>query len=272
MNLAQLGEMFPDADYTFSMKMRPGGLDSFFAPSPKATTLLAERGRWLDEASARYAAAVPDHRPLLEATWKLAANSSTLPLPKTPPNADDALVVQLGRRWEPDFLLVAPDISGRFVLRAGCVCFPSGWALEEKLGLPLEAIHGIVPGLNAAIGEKIQQFLGRLKPGAGWQRSNWGLSSSPERNQHPTRAVNRLTADTPPESTWVRLEHQLFTRLPEVEAVLFGIRLENVPLPALAENPRLRQGFRRTLATLSDAMASYKNLAAIRPALLKYLA
>lgn len=168
-------------------------------------------------------------------------------------------------------MLLSPTDSGTFVLRAGCVCFPSGWALEEKLGRPLEEIHGVVPGLNAVIGAKIHQFLARLKPAAGWFRSNWGLSSSPERNQHPTRAVNQLSAATPPQSVWLRVEHQVLTGLAG-GGVLFGIRLENTALTEIYSDDLLRRGVHRALATMPGEMARYKNLTAIRPALLDYLA
>ena len=56
--------------------------------------------------------------------------------------------------------------------------------LEEKMGHPLEAIHGVVPGLNNAIGDAIQQFLRvaplavpirllRLPPERRWSFFSW---------------------------------------------------------------------------------------------------
>ena len=75
---------------------------------------------------------------------------------------------------EPDILFLVPsDESGEFRLVAGCVCFPSSWRLAEKLGKPLTAIHGPVPGLNEQLGAPITQFLRRLEPGIAWRRENW---------------------------------------------------------------------------------------------------
>lgn len=267
-----LTELFPDADFGFSMRLRPGDPATFFAPGPGAESVRRERLRWLQEDPARYAALEPAGETLVPPLIAFARGAGCTDLP-----AADAVVapkdqlVQLGGCWEPDFLILAPDDGGRFVLRAGCVCFPSGWALEEKRGLPLEEIHGVVPGLNTAVGVKIHQFLARLKPGPGWCRSNWGLSSSAESNQHPARGINRLFADTPPASTWLRLEHQILTTLPGTNAILFGIRLENVSLAVVRAEAAIACGLRRALATMPDAMAAYKNLATIRPALIAYL-
>jgi dimethylamine monooxygenase subunit A len=272
MNLPSLRELFPDNDFGFSMRMRPGRPASFFARSPEGAAILAERARWLDADPARYLASRGLTEPLAHSLRRFAEAETHLSLGSTGQSEDAAgLLEQLGRRWEPDFLLLSPADSGTFVLRAGCVCFPSGWALEEKLGRPLEEIHGVVPGLNAAIGVKVHQFLARLKPDAGWFRSNWGLSSSPENNQHPARAVNQLGAATPLESVWLRVEHQVLTGLAG-GGVLFGIRLENVPLTALHGDEPLRRGLHRALATMPGEMARYKNLTAIMPALLDYLA
>ncbi len=254
------------------MRMRPGRPADFFAKSAEGVTILAGRARWLDADPARYLAAAGVPEAVTRSLRQFAEAETQLSLDSIGHSEDAAgLLEQLGRRWEPDFLLLSPTDSGAFVLRAGCVCFPSGWALEEKLGRPLEEIHGVVPGLNAAIGAKIHQFLARLKPDAGWFRSNWGLSSSPERNQHPARAVNQLSAATPPESVWLRVEHQVLTGLAG-GGVLFGIRLENVPLTEIHGDDALRRGLQRALATMPWEMARYKNLTAIMPALLDYLA
>ncbi|HAV62178.1 MAG TPA: hypothetical protein DCY13_07410 [Verrucomicrobiales bacterium] len=270
MSHAHLHELFPAADFGFSMKLRPGDVRQFFEPSPDQAAVLAERRRWLNESPERYVAAtsgaereIAQFRRLLDGLAEGAASDST-----------DGLVdeiARLGGMLEPDFLLLTPGQGGRFHLRAGCVCFPSGWALAEKIGQPMEEIHGIVPGLNPAIGERIHQFLSRLKPGAAWLRSNWGISSSPERNQHPGRAINRMSAGTSPAATWLRVEHQVLHRLDDCDGVLFGIRLENVPLAAVRQDRSLRAGLHRSLATMPDDMAVYKNLQQIRPALLKYL-
>lgn len=270
MQLAHLRELFPAGGFGFSMKMRPGDAKTFFAAGADSGSVLRERQQWLLEAPQAYAGATPESGAVVRRFGELAAGWG---LPGKGGPADHALdqIIALGTRLEPDFLLLTPDDGGRSVLRAGCVCFPSSWALAEKLGRPVEEIHGVVPGLNPAVGERIHPFLARLKPGAGWLRSNWGLSSSPERNQHPSRALNQLPVGTPPTSVWLRVEHQILHGLGD-GAVLFGIRLENVSLADLHTDRELRAGLHRSLATMPDDMAAYKNLTHIKDSLLAYLA
>ncbi len=272
MDLSHLHELFPDADFGFSMKMREGSAAAFFQPTSSSDEILAERARWLSAADSDCAAVQPDGEQLVRSVWKLAETWRVHRVPARPdPSCSLGKVTELGRQWEPDCLLLAPDNQGQFVLQAGCVCFPSGWSLSEKMGHPLEAIHGIVPGLNPMIGSRIQTFLTKMKPGGGWRRSNWGISSSPERNQHPGRRINQMNSDTPPESMWLRIEHQVLTRLPDCDGILFGIRLENVGMPEFQQDTILRAGLRRAVVTMPDVMARYKNIEAIRPAILKFL-
>lgn len=272
MSFSHLHELFPDADFGFSMKMRPGAAADFFQTTDSSLEALNEKDRWLSSETPHYAAVTPESGPLVHSLLRMAekweqVRSSSQCSESSPIEQ----LIHLGRGWEPDFLLMAPSSEGQFVLQAGCVCFPSSWALQEKMGQPLEMIHGVVPGLNADIGNRIQTFLAKLKPGMGWLRSNWGISSSPERNQHPSQGVNQLDSNTAPQSTWVRVEHQVLTRLDECDGILFGIRLENVPMPEFQEDAVLSKGLRRALKTMPDEMALYKNLRSVRPNLLKYL-
>lgn len=178
----------------------------------------------------------------------------------------------LGEVWESDFLLLAAPTGGEYVLQAGCVYFPSSWHPEEKIGRPLSEIPDLVPGLNAKLGDRISQFLARIKPDTGWERANWGLSRSPELNQHPSRILSKLEPPFLADEVWVRIEYQIFYRLPETGGVLFGIRLLNLPLPELMRCQSVAIGLHRALATMSEPIALYKNLSQGRGQLLKLLA
>ena len=60
-----LGDLFPDADYRFHLTLRRGEPADFFRPYDSGGHLLAERGRWLATAPARYAALTDEGEPLL---------------------------------------------------------------------------------------------------------------------------------------------------------------------------------------------------------------
>ena len=59
--------------------------------------------------------------------------------------------------------------------------------------------------------------------------------------------------------------------LPETGGILFGIRLEVVPLAKLRENRSARDGLIEALETMPDKIADYKNLALARGRLLELL-
>ena len=202
----------------------------------------------------------------------LARANQLLPL-ETEWLADDdpwQRLLALGTAWEPDFLLLKPD-EGHMRLVAACVCFPSSWDLAEKIGRPIEDIHGIVPGLNEAIGNQIHTFLAKLRPGPAFLRANWGLSRSPDLNQHPDLKLPRLDSQPTLEEIWLRIERQLLTGLPAAQGVLFGIRIEVHPLAEIKRDPLVRQRFIRALRTMPEQMAQYKGIAQAREKLLSLL-
>jgi hypothetical protein len=155
--------------------------------------------------------------------------------------------------------------------RKWAVCFPSTWRPEEKIGLPVHAIHSPVPTLNENLGARIDKFLANLEPGKAWQRSNWGLSRSPALNQHPTRNILRLTPPFTDAEAWIRIEDQVLFRLPQTQAMLFGIRLVNVSLAELKQFPEAQAGLHRAIATMPDDVADYKNVTEAREHLLEML-
>ena len=156
-------------------------------------------------------------------------------------------------------------------MRGGVVCFPSGWALEEKMGHTLEFIHGVVPGLNPLLGSPITQFLSKLKPGVAYQRDNWGIAATDELNQHPSR---RLPAPVPPvafDQLWLRVEYQVLIALPRSKGVLFGIRVVNHRLDSLVHDSAVARGLARALVSMPDSVTSYKRLQTVRASLVQAL-
>lgn len=260
--MSALAELFPAEDYRFHLALRRGDPAEFFAPTAEHAAIVAERKRWLDTDPSRYAALRPAGVPLLHAMERW------LDAP-TPSGADDSANLRLlGRRWEPDILLLSPAADGQFILVGGALCFPTSWALEDKMGLPLDAIHAAVPGLNDALDAPIQQFVARLKPGVGYLRSNWGLAATSERNLHPALQRPRLGSPLDPETIWLRVERQMLARIPGTEGLLFGIRIETHPLRTLLADDGLRAGFHRAVRTMPSPLARYKGLAPVQAELL----
>lgn len=249
--------------FRFHMGLRPGDAVGFFQPSPSGTMLLGERRRWLNETPGRYASALPGAEPVLAEFGRAASGWLGDPALAISGSAD-AQILAFGRHLEPDLLFLLPSEDGLWRLCAGAVCFPSSWALEEKMGRPLSAIHEPVPGLNTALDRHIATFLGRLEPKAAWERSNWGLSADNELNRHPARGLGRLESTASLDSVWLRVEHQLLLRLSATGGLVFGIRLEIVPLSGLMGDTGARVALASALDSMPEPVADYKGVSRIR--------
>lgn len=257
-----LAALFPEGDHRFHLTLKRGEARDFFLGHGPDETQLAERRHWLTSEPERYAALLAEGEPLLGefAGWCRAWGVKSA-----------STVHELGGRLEPDFLLLSPDADGRFRLRGGALCFPTGWALTEKLGLPIDAIHGVVPGLNSALGAAIDSFLAKLRPGAAFLRDNWGIAASSELNLHPSRGLAAPEAGTPLDRLWLRVEHQALAALPDSRGVLFGIRIALHRLDSVAAHRDVARRLGRSLATMPNELATYKRLEAIRSELITRL-
>ena len=180
------------------------------------------------------------------------------------------LVHQLGTALEPDILFLTPDADGQFRLRGGALCFPTGWALTEKLGHTLDFIHAVVPGLNNALASPIHQFLTRLRPGPAFVRDNWGIAASSELNLHPARRIPAPQLPTSLEQLWLRVEHQALLALPNSRGIVFAIRIALHRLSDLA-GTSAGHGLRRALETMPREVIAYKRVDQILPYLLNVL-
>ena len=250
-----LDRLLKDGAFEFQMGMRRGD-GAFFQNRPENGALLEERRRWFTSDPELYAACEPGGEAAL-------AEATAFARSLNPGLAADSLL-SLGANWEPDFLLLRQEDGGEFRLVAGGVCFPSHWALRDKIGHPLAAIHAPVPTLNATLQPKIDAFLANLRADTGWERWNWGLAPSAERNDHPARHLPRLTAATTLEACWFRAEHQAFRLLPETRTILFAIRIDIIPLAELANDPALAIRLAAALRSMPDEIAAYKGVATAR--------
>jgi hypothetical protein len=181
---------------------------------------------------------------------------------------------QLGRIWEPDFVVVEKQNPQNLI--GGCVCFPTGWHPEEKMGKPLVSAHGIVPGLNPALGSKIAPFIAGLMEGRCYQRTNWGLTSSDQLDQHPSCQIPEIhlrqgyggqvrlrqglvgqVGGQVKDEVFLRIEWQALTSL-TTDLAVFGIRIFHLRLEQLDE--RSRGLLRENLRTMPVEMLRYKRI------------
>jgi dimethylamine monooxygenase subunit A len=184
------------------------------------------------------------------------------------PRADARSIESLGRSWEPDFVIL--DRAAPHQVRGGCVCFPSGWSLREKIGKSLFLTHAPVPGLNDDLGANISKLLSRIEVGQCFQRTNWGLTGAAELDQHPRHQIPSITISADLQKVYLRIEWQVLTAI-SAAALLFGIRIFHLPVVELKASPEVALRLARNLETMPDAVARYKRLDQCREMLVKYL-
>ena len=254
---ALLGRLFadPDAAFRHHMSLARCSAAEFYRPTAEADSIRSDKQAILaSDTAEKYLLESPEGRPAFD---EFAALFCPVPL------GDETGADQAGRvraltlALEPDWLLLlAPD----WRLASAGVCFPTRWSLEGKRLQPLPQIHGIVPDLQRQIGRQIDVFFQRVSPGEGWGRANWGLSTTAQRNQHPSLPYEPIRDDTPLSTLYVRVESQNLCKLPNSDAMAFGIRILSFPLSEVMEHPEIVTGLKQQLRTMPEAVARYKGI------------
>jgi hypothetical protein len=162
-------------------------------------------------------------------------------------------------------------------LRAGVLTAPSGWRLDQRLGMDLRALHEPVPGLETAIGARMRAFVHRLPPGRIFERGNWSLYD----DDRDWRPEGDPLATVPPElgadpavarHLFLRCERQTLRRLPECRWILFTIRIHCFPVTALAAQPETAAHLRAAMASLTPAERRARRLDRVGAGLDRWLA
>ena len=186
--------------------------------------------------------------------------------------------------------LAALEISGRLVqedlcllqldgeiphLTAGVLCFPSGWRLTEKLGLPLAAVHGPVPIYPDRLARPVDRLMGTLKSGKLVERVNWTTLDSANLYRpggHFRRKRNEnITPENAGDTLYLRCERQTLLRLPRSEAVVFGIHTYVYPISLIARDPAVAARLASAIRGIPPDLAAYKSVGVHAEPLLAYL-
>lgn len=157
-----------------------------------------------------------------------------------------------------------------------CVCTPSHWAPEDKLGLHFNAVHRPVAD-NAALLASSRQLVQMVTAGNCWERFVWTISPSARYDQHPRRhprAEWPATHDAAQFAAqcFLRAERQTFFPVGGgTRQAVFTIRVMLESLLLAVNTPAKAQRLHDSLASMSEAVLAYKNLTVARPPLLRWL-
>jgi len=179
-----------------------------------------------------------------------------------------------GRLVQEDLCLIQTTDTGP-LFTAGVLCFPSRWRLREKIGLPLAAVHGPVPFYAERLARAVDRFMRQVKPGHIASRLNWSVLDDPALFQ-PTgkwqQAANpAITAANAGERLHLRVERQTLRRLPDSEAILFGIRVHTGKLSRVVASPDECAHLAAAVRALPDDVMHYKSMLPFTAAVLAWL-
>ncbi|RZJ08317.1 MAG: DUF3445 domain-containing protein [Haliea sp.] len=157
-----------------------------------------------------------------------------------------------------------------------CVCVPSHWAPEDKLGLDFLALHGPVAD-NPALLEAAPRLVRLVTDGGSWERFVWTVSPCARYDQHPGRHARTpwpATQDARDFAAgcFLRAERQTFFPVGQgTRQAVFTIRVMLQPLVLAVDRPEKAHRLHAALASMSDAVLSYKGLEEARDPLLRWL-
>jgi hypothetical protein len=175
--------------------------------------------------------------------------------------------------------LVAEDLclmeahDDGYRLTAGVLCFPLHWSLREKLGRPVDMIHGPVPGFSERLATPVARFFKSLNAARPVWRANWSLVDTTELFLPPAHrgTASAFDPSDPGGTLWLRTERQTLRRLPETGAILFTIRTAIEALAEVVREPGTAQALAARVREMPEAMARYKGITPVREPLLAYL-
>lgn len=179
-----------------------------------------------------------------------------------------------GRLVQEDLCLIQNGDAGP-CFTAAVLCFPSRWRLRDKIGKPLPEVHGPVPLYADRLARPVNRFMQHVKPGHIAQRLNWSVLDDPvlfQTGGHGRDGIyTHITADNAGAKLYLRVERQTLRRLPQSDAVLFGIRVHVYPLARVITSSSLAARLADAVQALPTEMGRYKSLGTFKDALLGWL-
>ncbi|MEM6259075.1 MAG: heme-dependent oxidative N-demethylase subunit alpha family protein [Planctomycetota bacterium] len=174
----------------------------------------------------------------------------------------DCGLVGIGLLIQEDIAVLQIDQRGRNQLTHLNIAMPSGWAPEDKIGKPFDAVHAPVPHIGPLSAK--QHAIAKLMVHAtrGAVRFAWTITDDPALNHHPERdrSIEHPTPlpDHPVGEPLLRVERQVIWGFPEHRASLFLIRTYLYPFNTL--ETEVRAALAQAVAGMSEASLQYKNM------------
>jgi len=182
-----------------------------------------------------------------------------------------------------DLAIMVEGADGQYYLRAGAICIPGFWRLEDKLGLPLKEIH--LKGGVYQYKEKLQLSLDRfflklpvdkpvlrnnyffqIDPDLAWASIHHGNEDNFDQSSHSPRPKSLAKEKwQPPEPTtdmsqvYFRSERQSLRRMPRTGCICFTIRTYFHPVTEMVHEPGIPGRLAAAIRSWPEPIAEAKS-------------
>ncbi|MFU0508024.1 heme-dependent oxidative N-demethylase family protein, partial [Pseudaminobacter sp. NGMCC 1.201702] len=175
------------------------------------------------------------------------------------------------RQSQGDFA-VCDQRDNNLWMDAGIVTTQADWSLGFDIGMNFFEWHAPVPLANEmGVFKRALKFLTAIQQGQPARRHNWTMTINPRLDTSPENyhkwGVDRttVTPENVGNKVHLRVEVQMFFRLPRSNALLFPIRCYLIKMDELVTSPKWARRFHRVLRDLPEELAEYKGLTRYRP-------
>lgn len=173
--------------------------------------------------------------------------------------SDGVHPIESAARFVQEDLCLLQRLPTGWHLDASCLCAPTRWHLQHKVGQHIALVHGPVRGYDERITGKVDQLFDRLTDRPVWRR-NWFLMTDttlfqPDRPEHETL----IKADRVLDDMWIRSERQTLRRVID-DWVVFTIRVQQQPLRQLLTTDARRLEFVGWVANVSPDFGVRRHL------------
>jgi len=197
------------------------------------------------------------------------ADSSTLPEPP---------LAYMGKQVQGDIALMDQRENNLF-MDAGLITCPADWSLAFDVGMSFAQWHGPVPFIHSeGIIDRALKFLMAIPQKQPTRRLNWTLTINPRMDTSPETYPEwgsdrtTITPDNIGEKVYLRVELQVFDRMPRSNALMMNIRTYLLSMNDLVTNPAWAKRMHRTMRSLPPELVEYKGLTRYHGMLVDWLA
>jgi hypothetical protein len=182
----------------------------------------------------------------------------------------------IGRHVQEDLIIL--NSAGEVV--AGQLCFPSGWALHEKISKQFMEVHAPLPSVTNPMIQSANKLLERLPMNKPIARNNWGfrLGDQLDLSSKYSEVYRKKLSETIPllsisdlgEQIFLRIEHQTLTRLAS-GFILFTIHTYHSSLSEECLDQQRAQTMLSFLQSTPADLIEYKVMTPFYKQLIEYL-